>query len=397
MTIDLDAYFDEVEARFEDAVDFDLGLEEEFQILAPGTLALTPGFEALRDAAAARLRERISGELLRSEIEVRTSRACCFAEAAREVRLNRAELFALAEREGVRLGATGTHPFSGWKDQQIIDTPHYRMVEDRLKYVAWRNNTWALHVHVGVRGCDRAIAVCDALRSFLPHLLALSGNSPFIEDVWTELHSARTQTFVRMFPRCGIPDVFGSWDEHRRFYGDLVRTNCVQEFTQIWWSVRPHHRFGTVEVRICDAQTEAWETLAVAALTVGLVAHLAHLYDEGLPLPALSTRYVEENLWRAIRYGLDGKLVDWDLGEEIPAVDAVRGLVELARPCADELGLTPHLTDIERMINEGNGAQRQIRALAGSGSLAAVYAETVARARASSLDLALLSAEEDRL
>ncbi len=210
MGSDHDAYFEEVEARFERALDFDLGLEEEFQVLDPETLALTPGFEALRDSAPERLRGRIAGELLRSEIEVSTPRTLHFGQAAKQLLLNRTELFAHAESQGYALGSTGTHPFSGWKDQEIIDTPHYRLVEDRLKYVAWRNNTWAAHVHIGVRGCDRAMAVCDALRAYLPHILALSANSPFIEGVWTQLHSVRTQTFLRMFPRCGIPDVFGS-------------------------------------------------------------------------------------------------------------------------------------------------------------------------------------------
>ena len=288
MAADHDAYFEEVEARFESAHDFDLGLEEEFQVLDPETLALTPGFEALRDAAPpapARAHRRRAARARRSRSPRRAR--CTSAQAAKQLLLNRAELFALADAQGYALGATGTHPFSGWKDQQIIDTPHYRLVEDRLKYVAWRNNTWAAHVHVGVRGCDRAVAVCDALRTYLPHLLALSANSPFIEDVWTQLHSARTQTFVRMFPRCGIPDVFGTWAAHRRFYEELIDTNCIQEFTQIWWSVRPHHRFGTVEVRICDAQTEAWQSLAISSLTVGLIAHLARVYDEGMPLPIL--------------------------------------------------------------------------------------------------------------
>jgi carboxylate-amine ligase len=386
MAVDLDAYFDEVEARFDGALDFDLGLEEEFQVLDRETLALVPGFETLRDAAGERLRGRIAGELLRSEIEVATPRTLHFGQAARQMLLNRAELFALADEQGYALGACGTHPFSSWRDQQIIDTPHYRLVEERLKYVAWRNNTWAAHVHVGVRGTDRAVAVCDALRGYLPYLLALSANSPFIEDVWTQLHSARTQTFVRMFPRCGIPDVFGTWAEHRRFYEQLITTDCIQEFTQIWWSVRPHHRFGTVEVRICDAQTEAWQSLAISALTVGLVAHLAHLHDEGRPLPALATRYVEENLWRAIRFGLGGKLVVWERQQELPATEVLREVVEMVAPRADALGLTPHLADVERMVREGNGAQRQTRAHQAGQSLREVFAETVARAHESSID-----------
>src|SRR5664280_2499122 len=388
------AYFEEVEARFEGALDFDLGLEEEFQVLDRETLDLIPGFEDLRDAAPERLRGRIAGELLRSEIEVATPRTLHFGQASKQLLLNRAELFALADRQSVALGATGTHPFADWHEQEIIDTPHYRLVEDRLKYVAWRNNTWAAHVHIGVRGLDRAVAVCDALRTYLPHLLALSANSPFIEGVWTQLHSARTQTFMRMFPRCGIPDVFGSWAEHRRFFEELVDTNCIQEFTQIWWAVRPHHRFGTVEVRICDAQTEAWQSLAISSLTVGLIAYFAQLYDEGMPLPILPTRYIEENLWRAIRYGMDGKLVDWAMGEELTASDAIRHLLELTGPQADELGLTPHLEGVERMLREGNGAQQQACAHQEGASLRDAFAEMVSRARASSLDPQTMTQEE---
>jgi glutamate---cysteine ligase / carboxylate-amine ligase len=395
MTVDLKAYFDEVEARFDEALDFDVGLEEEFQILAPDTLELTPGFEDLRDAAGFRLAERISGELIRSEIEVRTPRSLHFAQAARHLLLNRAELFRLADAHGFALGATGTHPFSSWHDQEIIDTPHYRLVEERLKYVAWRNNTWSGHVHIGVRGKDRAVAVCDGLRGYLPHLLALSANSPFIENVWTQLHSARTQTFVRMFPRCGVPDTFGDWAEHRRFYETLIETNCIEEFTQVWWSIRPHHRFGTVEVRICDVQTEPWQALAVTALAVGLTADLVRAYDEGRQAAPEGSRYIEENLWRAIRFGLDGNLVDWDVRRELPAADAIRALVERAAPFADGLGLSPHLDGVERMLREGNGAQRQARAHAAGATLAEVYAGTVAQARASSLVTAAAAEERE--
>lgn len=385
MARDHDDYFAAVEARFDGALDMTVGLEEEFQILDPATLALAPGFERLRDSAPAGLRERVMGELIRSEIEVATPRALHFGQAAAHLRRNRALLAAHAERQGYALGATGTHPFSSWKEQEVIDTPHYRLVEERLKYVAWRNNTWALHVHVGVRGRDRAVVVCDALREHLPTLLALSANSPFIEGVWTGLHSARTQTFVRMFPRCGVPEPFGSWAAHRRFYEQLVDTNCIQEFTQIWWSVRPHHGFGTVEVRICDAQTEAWQSLAVAALAAGVTAWCAARHDEGrLPEP-LPGRYIEENLWRAIRYGLDGKLVDWRAGREVAAADAVRRLVEAVAPLADGHGLGPYLADVERLLAEGNGAQRQARAHRDGATLQEVFAETVARTRADAL------------
>ena len=344
MGLDHDTYFEEVEARFERALDFDLGLEEEFQVLDPETLALTPGFEALRDSAPERLRGRIAGELLRSEIEVSTPRTLHFGQAAKQLLLNRTELFAHAESQGYALGSTGTHPFSGWKDQEIIDTPHYRLVEDRLKYVAWRNNTWAAHVHIGVRGCDRAMAVCDALRAFLPHILALSANSPFIEEVWTQLHSVRTQTFLRMFPRCGIPDVFGSWAAFRSFYVELMDTNCIQEFTQIWWSVRSgttaSGRWGSASATRRRRRGRA---------SPSLVAHRGPRGSSGARVrrrdaPADPAR---RGTWRrtsgrAIRDGLDGSLVDWATGTEMPAGDAIRHLVEPRGPYADGLGLTPH-------------------------------------------------------
>ena len=382
MQPDTDTYLAQVEERFATSTDFTIGLEEEYQILDSGSLALTDGFELLRDSAPEAMRERILGELISSEIEIATPRCESFGEAARDVVARRLALFAHAREQGYTLGATGTHAFSPWQDQRIIDTPHYRAVEDKLKYVAWRNNTWSQHIHIGVRGIDRAIAVCDAMRGFLPHLLALSANSPCIDGVWTHLHSARTQTFVRMFPRCGIPDIFGSWEVQRRYFELLFATDSIQEFTQVWWSVRPHHSYGTVEVRICDVQTEPWQTLAVHALALSLVATLAGMVDEGRPLPVLETRWIEENLWRAIRYGLDGKLVDWDRGCEVPAPDALRELVEWARPAGESLEVGPHLDDVGRLLAEGNGAQRQGRLLAAGASIHDVHAETVALANA---------------
>jgi carboxylate-amine ligase len=200
--------------------------------------------------------------------------------------------------------------------------------------------------------------------------------------VWTHLHSARTQTFVRMFPRCGVPDIFGSWPVQRRYFELLFATDCIQEFTQVWWSVRPHHSYGTVEVRICDVQTEAWQTLAVHAVALGLVATLLALLDEGRPLPVLETRWIEENLWRAIRYGLNGRLVDWDRGVQVAAPEALRGLIEWVRPAGETLGLASYLDDAERMLAAGNGAQRQGRELAAGRTVHEVHADAVARASA---------------
>ena len=255
MEIDLDAAYEALEA----STDLTVGIEEEFAILDPETLELTGQFERLRDAAAAddpALSEAIAGELISSEIEIRSGRGEDLRAAQDAQRELRRRLFALAARNDVELGATGTHPFSDYRAQQIIQTDHYRRVEDGLKYVAWRNNTFSMHVHVGVRGADRAVAVCDRLRPVLPILLAISADSPFLDGRDAGLHSARTQTFTKSFPRCGVPDVFGSWAAFADYVEFLVQTRSIVEYTQVWWSVRPHLSFGTVEVRICDAQID---------------------------------------------------------------------------------------------------------------------------------------------
>ena len=207
------------------------------------------------------------------------------------------------------LGATGTHPWSPWQEQRIIDTPHYRLNDQLLRYVVWRNNSFGLHVHVGINGADRAIRVCSTLRNYLPELLALSASSPFVEGVFSGLHSARTQIFTRTFPRCGIPDALSTaGTSGRRYVRFLYETGSITEHTQIWWSVRPHLTFPTVEIRICDAQPDLGESRSLAALCYALTARIARALDDGEPLPDLPNRLLEENLWRAIRYGLSGEL-----------------------------------------------------------------------------------------
>ncbi len=244
---------------FEASTDGTVGIEEEFALLDPATHELVPRFELLRDAARADpvLAESIAGELISSEIEIRSGRGEDAEDARARQADRRQRLFTLAAAHGVALGSTGTHPLSDYREQHIIDTDHYHRVEDGLKYVAWRNNTFSLHVHVGVQGADRAVLVCDRLRPVLPMLLAISANSPYVDGIDSGLHTARTQTFTKSFPRCGVPDAFGSWRAWADYVELLVRTESIVEFTQLWWSVRPHHDFGTVEVRICDAQTTA--------------------------------------------------------------------------------------------------------------------------------------------
>src|SRR3954463_2752233 len=236
---------------FEASRDFTVGSGGGSAILAPETRSLIPRFEELRDAAQAdeALARSVAGELISSEIENRSQRPDNFSAALADQRDNRTRLFRLAAEHGVLLAATGTHPWSPWQEQHIIETEHYQRLREELGYVAYRNNTFSVHVHVGIRGADRAIAVCDRMRTVLPELLAVSANSPFLDGRDTGLHSARTQIFTKSFPRCGIPDVFGSWSAYADYVDFLQRTGCIVEATQLWWSVRPHHSFGTVEIR----------------------------------------------------------------------------------------------------------------------------------------------------
>src|SRR3954451_19387324 len=306
---------------FEASTDFTVGIEEEFQILDPASLSLVQRFEELYNAAREDegIGDRVAGELISSEIEIRSPKGNTFSEAVAYQRELRSRLFRLAADRGIALAATGTHPWATWQEQRIIDTEHYQRLLNDLGYVARRNNTWSVHVHVGVRGADRAMAVCDRLRPVLPELLAISANSPFLDGADSGLHSARTQIFTKSFPRCGIPEDWGSWATYAQFVNFLVRTGSIVEATQLWWSIRPHHSFGTVEVRICDAQTSASEATAVAALATAVVAQAAMDYDDGLRVASPPGRMVEENFWRAIRYGLDGRMIDLERGEEMPA------------------------------------------------------------------------------
>ena len=351
--------------------DFTVAVEEEFAILDPETLGLVNRFEELQAGAAGTpLAEHLVGELIASEIEVRTGRCETFAEAATAMVERRRQLLELATRFDVVLGATGTHPWSPWQEQRIIDTPHYRRNDEILRYVVWRNNSFGLHVHMGVRGADRAIRVTDGLRTYLPHLLAYSGSSPFVEGVFTYLHSARTQIFTRMFPRCGIPDAFGSWHEYERYVRFLYDTGSITEHTQLWWSVRPHLAFPTVEIRICDGQPDLAEAQSLAALMYVLAARIARAVDEGEPLPEHPPRLLEENLWRAIRHGLSGELVDLETGEVRPARAEIERLIEWTLPVAEELGAASFLT-----VPAVSASERQMARYEAGETLAEIYAQ----------------------
>jgi carboxylate-amine ligase len=358
---------------FEASDDFTVGIEEEFAIVDPDTHSLVQRFPKLNEAAMESdvLRDRVAGELIASEIEIRSAKGDTFGDALASQREARAHLFRLAADHGVLLGSTGTHPWSPWQEQHIIDTPHYQRLQHDLGYVARRNNTFSVHVHVGVRGADRAIAVCDRLRGVLPELLAISANSPFLDAAAAGLHSARSQIFTRSFPRCGIPATFGDWASWADYVEFLKRTNSIVEHTQLWWSVRPHHTFGTVELRICDAQTTAEESTALAGLIAACIAQAAIDHDEGVRVEAHPAPLIEENLWRAIRYGLDGRMIDLERGEEFPAAALPDRLLAWTAPARASLG-------IDCSLPERNGAQRQREALESGASMEDVYAAELA-------------------
>ena len=359
--------------EYESTTDFTVAVEEEFAIVDPETLSLTNRFEDFKAAAqGTELEPHLVGELIASEVEVRTGRCETFAEVVTRIPERRAKLRELADQLGVTLGATGTHPWSPWQEQRIIDTPHYRLRDELLRYVVWRNNSFGLHVHVAIQGADRAVKVSDGLRTYLPELLAWSASSPFVENVNTGLHSARTQIFTRFFPRCGVPDLYRDWDTFADYVGMLYATGSISDPTEMWWSVRPHLGFPTVEIRISDAQPLQEEAISLAALSFSLAARIARAVDEGEPLLLPANREVEENFWRAIRWGLSGDLIDLRTREVRPARAAIEELIEWVQPVAGELGAADYLT-----MPEANAAERQIARFEEGASLQEIYAEQV--------------------
>jgi len=360
--------------QLESGEDFTVAVEEEFALLDPSTLDLVDRFEDVKaSAAGSAVDPHLVGELIASEVEVKTGRCPGFAEIPATMAERRAQLAAVVHALGIGLCAAGTHPWANWKDQRIIDTPHYRRNDQLLRYVVWRNNTFGFHVHVGIRGADRAIGVHNGVRNYLPELLAISASSPFVEEVDTGLHSARTQIFTRFFPRCGVPDAYDGWDGFERYVRFLYDTGSMTEHTQLWWSVRPHLAFPTVEIRISDGQPELDEAVALAALSVSLAARVARALDEGEPIVLQPHRLIEENTWRAIRHGLSGELIDLDSGDVLPARARIERLIEWVLPVAEEIGAASFLS-----VPERNCAERQIARYEESWSLREIYAEQVA-------------------
>jgi carboxylate-amine ligase len=314
---------------------------------------------------------RIKAELLQSVIEVATHVAGSVGEAIEDARGLRATLRDAAAERGAVIAGAGTHPFSRWEHQDVTDHERYRALMEEMRWVAEREVIFGLHVHVGVASADEAIAVLNGLCTWLPELLALSANSPFWQGRATGLESTRTKVF-ETFPRSGLPPAFGSFEEFELLVERAIKTGSFPDYTYIWWDARPHPKLGTVEVRICDAQTRLESVAGIVALVQSLAATLVADFERGVKPQAQPVTLVAENKWRAARDGLNGKLIDLERDEERPVREAVLALVERAEPAAIRLGCREELAEVERLVERGSGADEQRSVYEETGSLLAV-------------------------
>jgi carboxylate-amine ligase len=366
-----------VEANFGRSTLFSLGVEEEFQIVDAGSLALLPVSEEILSALRPRERtEHMTFELFQSTVETTTGIAGSVAEAVDELAALRRRLREIAAEQGALVASSGTHPFTHYEDQEITDRPRYRNILEDLRWVAERGLVFGLHVHVGIDTAARAIACADALRTYLPELLALSANSPFWHGRATGLASTRAKVFEG-FPRSGIPPAFGTFAEFEHLVERGIRTGSFPDYTYMWWDVRPHPKLGTIEMRICDAQTRLGTVAAIVALTQSLVATLADDYERDGRLPVEPVTLLEENKWRATRDGLDAELIDLSDDTQRPAREAIRKLVERCAPAARTLGCEEELAGVETILAGGGGAGEQRDVFAETGSLRGVVRRLV--------------------
>lgn len=344
--------------------EYTIGIEEEFQLIDPETRSLRSSISEILDSGKEILGEQLKQEMFQAMVEVGTPICRDVNEAKQQVISLRRSVAELAEDAGCRVVAAGTHPFADWASLDI--TPHQRYIEleQNLQEIARSIAVYGLHVHVGVPDRDVAIELMNEVRYFLPHVLALSVNSPFWEGRDTGIKSYRSVIWGRM-PRSGIPDTFSSWDDYRGFVDILINTNSIDEPKKIWWDIRPHPHFQTLEFRVCDMPTRVEETVALAALFQALVAKLAWLRSRNLGFRLYSRALINENRWRAMRYGVDGKLVDFGLRAEVPMRDLALELLQFVDDVVDDLGSREALETIHTIVEEGTGADRQL----------AVYAE----------------------
>src|SRR3989454_12518200 len=359
---------------------FTVGIEEEFQIVDPAIWELRSHVSELLAESAPAFGDQIKREMHQSIVEVGTKICANVEELAEEIIRIRRDLSDAAERVGLRVAAAGTHPFSNWMDQVLSPGERYQNIVEEMGQLARSLLIFGLHVHVAVPDRESMIALMNEARYFLPHLLALSTSSPFWMGRDTGLKSFRTTVF-RRFPRTGIPDHFESWSAYENFVNLLVKLNCIDNGKKIWWDVRPHPTFGTLEFRMFDVSTKVEEAVAIAALTQAIIVKLHRLYQGNVSWRLYRRALIEENKWRAARYGIDGKLIDFGKEAEVPMRQLIPELLELVDDVVDDLGSRSAVEYVHTIMNEGTSADRQLRIYQETGDLKAVVRHLVAETR----------------
>jgi glutamate---cysteine ligase / carboxylate-amine ligase len=356
---------------------FTIGVEEEFQIVDPATGELRSHVSELVQATSSGLGDQVKPELHQSIVEIGTKICGDVPELDADLRRTRSELVRAAQRVGLQVSAAGTHPFSNWTEQIITPGDRYKNIVEELQQLARSLLIFGMHVHVAVPDRTTMIDLMNMARYFLPHVLALSTSSPFWMGRDTGLKSFRTTVF-RRFPRTGIPDHFNSWSEYEDYINLLVKLHCIDNAKKIWWDVRPHPTFGTLEFRICDVVTRVDEAVAIAALIQAIVVKLHRLYTKNMGFRMYPRALIEENKWRAARWGLEGKLIDFGKQAEVPMRDLAIELLVFTDDVVDDLGSREALEPLHRILREGTSAERQLRVFKETGDLKAVVRHLVA-------------------
>src|SRR5947207_10721743 len=360
---------------------FTIGVEEEFQIIDPKTCELRSHVMQLVNEISPSIQDQVKHEMHQSIVETGTNICENVGELRVEMQRTRGELIAAAERAGLQVAAAGTHPFSSWMDQVISPGERYENIVEELQQLARSLLIFGLHVHVAVPDRSAMIDLMNEARYFLPHLLALSTSSPFWMGRDTGLKSFRTTVF-RRFPRTGIPEQFGSWSEYEEYLNLLVELKCIDNGKKVWWDLRPHPTFGTLEFRVCDVPTSPRATIALAALAQAIVVKLYRLRRSNLGFRIYPRNLVEENKWRAARYGIEGKLIDFGKRAEVPMKDLALELLAFVDDVVDELGSRAALQYIHRIVDEGTSADRQLDVFRRTGDLKAAVQWVVDETRA---------------
>jgi carboxylate-amine ligase len=353
---------------------FTLGIEEELMICDAETGELAQAIDSMLAGVPDGVTGEVKPELMQSVLEVATAPCANVAEAAEQLATLRRTVREVAAGQGLAIGAAGTHPSARYLDQKIVDNPRYQELAAELGWIAQQELIFGTHVHVGINGAEKAIYIADGMRGYLPLLLAMSTNSPLWQGRLTGMMSSRTPVF-RAFPRVGIPPYYGTWEIYSHRVEQMMRGGAIPDYTYLWWDVRPHPNLGTVELRVLDQQTRIEHTVGFAALAVSLAHRLSAEYEDGVPSIEHPWELIDDNKVRAALTGIEGRLIDFDRGVEVPAAEMARDVVEQLRDHANELGCEAELVGLLDLVNRGTGARRQLDWLEAHGDLGGLMRE----------------------